>query len=535
MFEKVLHFRLISSNPTIKELIEHTEPLEHFTHEVQQGLPQEEAQISEDDVVFLDPEHLPKLDSLRRYTRKGTEFIFIVPGNTRPTEEMWHQADDIWTDGEGGLELSSRWRHKLRTFALRRERDLNNIMLQSVIDASPSLIWFKDAEGAHLEINDSFCTAVGKTKEQIRGKGHSYIWDLSPAEYAQGEFVCMETDLGVMESRKRGVFMETVKSKQGMRKFKTWKAPLFDDKDQVMGTVGIAHDYTDFLNLSEEMQMLLDCMPFATITFDLEGKVKNINSSFMRYFGIDKEKALSLTHEQIMTLLFANGWQVGEDNADEIHLSAPGGQTVWLKIDKKQLNDVFACPLGTIAIFNDTTAEHEVARQLKLQAQTDPLTGLFNRRYFFEHAAKLRKEGSTDAILYIDLNNFKHLNDVYGHDIGDDALRKVAEIIREVFGDEQVIPTRIGGDEFIVFIAGRKLPELEQTSRRFVAKVQEDFSKMDKMRDLSVSAGLSYTEDHNFRLHALSKQADDAMYVTKRRRSGLEIYSPALKASLGEN
>ena len=106
------------------------------------------------------------------------------------------------------------------------------------------IIWYKDKEGAHMKVNDTFCRAVNKTMEQIEGRGHYYIWDITPDEYEKGEFICMESEYEVMEKRETCIFDETVKIGDSMRELKTYKSPLFDLDGSVMGTVGVAIDVT---------------------------------------------------------------------------------------------------------------------------------------------------------------------------------------------------------------------------------------------------------------------------------------------------
>ena len=74
------------------------------------------------------------------------------------------------------------------------------------IDSVPDLIWFKDVRGAHLKVNNAFCSAVGKTKNDVQGRGHYYIWDLKQEEYEQGEYVCLEMEEIVLRDRKTRAF-----------------------------------------------------------------------------------------------------------------------------------------------------------------------------------------------------------------------------------------------------------------------------------------------------------------------------------------
>lgn len=140
-----------------------------------------------------------------------------------------------------------RFRYLLDLFRQKQDARLAALYLDSAIDTSPDLIWFKDINGVHLKVNAAFCRAVGKTKQQVEGRGHYYIWDIPQEEYAAGEYVCLETEEIVLAKRKRCLFDEKVKCKQGMRRFKTYKAPLIDADGSLLGTVGVAQDVTRLL------------------------------------------------------------------------------------------------------------------------------------------------------------------------------------------------------------------------------------------------------------------------------------------------
>ncbi|MGM9570890.1 MAG: hypothetical protein ACI3ZR_01560, partial [bacterium] len=83
----------------------------------------------------------------------------------------------------------------------------NEICFKTLIDSVPDMVWFKDTSGAHLIVNDEFCKVVNKTKEQIYGQGHCYIWNVPREE----EKICLESDNAVMQARKTCVFEEKVK------------------------------------------------------------------------------------------------------------------------------------------------------------------------------------------------------------------------------------------------------------------------------------------------------------------------------------
>lgn len=130
---------------------------------------------------------------------------------------------------------------------LKHKKDawLCRVYWQTTINMSPDLIWYKDRIGAHLEVNDAFCGVVGKEKDDIRGRGHYYIWGLTKEQYEEGEFICNETEEAVMKAGRAMVFDEQVLSKHnGMRQLRTYKSPIFDEDGTILGTVGVAMDVT---------------------------------------------------------------------------------------------------------------------------------------------------------------------------------------------------------------------------------------------------------------------------------------------------
>lgn len=81
-----------------------------------------------------------------------------------------------------------------------------DICFKTSFDSIPDLVWFKDKIGSHLFVNQEFCETVQKTREQIYKRGHYYIWDIPKEEYEQGEYVCLESEDWVMQSRHTQLF-----------------------------------------------------------------------------------------------------------------------------------------------------------------------------------------------------------------------------------------------------------------------------------------------------------------------------------------
>ena len=332
--------------------------------------------------------------------------------------------------------------------------------LETMIDGMPELVWFKNAEGAHMLVNTKFCKTVNKTKEQIRGRGHYYIWDISPDEYAKGEFVCMESETEVMEKRHTCVFEEPVLTKEGMKHFMTYKTPLSKPNGDLWGTVGIAYDLSDYSNLGIEMSYVFETLPYPIVVCGADGTASFINTRFKRAFGIENLTGFDYAEwlENTFNIDITEKRRQNEDEGRTLkinsliygsHGSAHGSERHY-RLTERAIRDYFGNIAGFYSLFDDITAEELYNQKIQDLANKDPLTGLYNRRYFVEYLKE--NFGEEQTIIFYDLDYFKSINDNFGHAEGDKTLRVLASLMGEVFPDS--LRARIGGDEFAVVYLG---------------------------------------------------------------------------------
>ncbi len=153
-------------------------------------------------------------------------------------------------------------------------------------------------------------------------------------------------------------------------------------------------------------------------------------------------------------------------------------------------------------------------------ARHDPLTGLGNRRFFYELLDGLAAECETDPtgralkLIIIDLDDFKPINDRWGHKIGDDVLVQVADRLKETFADARGV-VRLGGDEFAVAFCGEKLT-VEEAAERAIAAMEDAFCGEGWRAEISCSIGIAHWGEGKATTDLLH-DADQAMYAAKRR------------------
>lgn len=159
--------------------------------------------------------------------------------------------------------------------------------------------------------------------------------------------------------------------------------------------------------------------------------------------------------------------------------------------------------------------QQELYNETFEKAVKDSLTGLYNREYFFDYLKKslekLKRNHLKGFVIFLDLDNFKNINDNYGHETGDKVLKNFANILHKNFRDYDVI-ARYGGDEFIIFMENHEKENIKKRFNILEKKVEEYFKNF----DISVSYGMSNYPDDAKNVEELIKIADQRMYEYKK-------------------
>ena len=410
MYHCQICFYMITGQNELFATLKQISPLPHFTHEYLQSAEVDAVYTDRADVILADVRQMnveETLAFLLSHKRKEAELILLADKEQRELLTAKEEPDitDIWVMPLSETELRFHLIRWQKTYKMGKDFWQTQTYLDAAINSVPHLIWYKDNKGAHVKVNEAFCKAVNKTMEQIEGRGHYYIWDIDPEEYAKGEFICMESEYEVMEKRKTCIFDENVKIGDSMRQLKTYKTPLFDQDGSVMGTTGIAIDVTQE-RLYHQMM------------------IKNANTDF--------------------------------------------------------------------------------------------LTGLYNRRYLYEYMEKAPEGNMT--VFCIDLDHFKSINDIYGHQEGDRALVLTATTLRANIKIEDGLIVRTGGDEFQVVMFGtHTLEEVEEMRLTLKARLDAEYVKDEHLKKISASVGAAYSQTGEETYDQLVGEADAMMYREKEK------------------
>jgi diguanylate cyclase (GGDEF)-like protein/PAS domain S-box-containing protein len=216
----------------------------------------------------------------------------------------------------------------------------------------------------------------------------------------------------------------------------------------------------------------------------------------------------------------------------EYRLLARDGRVIFVRDEAVVVQDDAGAPLYLQGYLLDVTVERETQEQLRSLALFDPLTQLANRAFFqeqFHQALATRKQnGDETALMFVDLNEFKTVNDRWGHDVGDSVLQALGHRIQETVraGDAAA---RMGGDEFaIVLLSVAEPAEAARAAERLLDRIREPIQVGDEELSVTASIGIAIGSDGE----AMLKEADAAMYRSKTQQDvGYAFYDPAVDSA----
>ncbi|MCR4892055.1 MAG: diguanylate cyclase [Lachnospiraceae bacterium] len=463
-----------------------------------------------DVVVFTDKaeyiETLPFDDELKLYV------IYIGEAKDVRNSFLSNHIYEVWPSDEDNEIRGFRFDRTLRNIKESFDGWLYENLLTTVNDSVPHMIWFKDLKGLHWRVNDAFCNYVNRTKDDCRGQTHSYIWGVP---YVKG-LVCKDSEADVIAAGKTCTFEEPVKVADGVKQFKVYKTPLYDRFGDMFGTTGVGHDITDFSNMGLELSLLVENIPIPIMICSPDWQTVRMNGVFMNTFG---SETLIIDYK-VWKKNYLTIKKVLEENEDftrcECTVKVNNEDHIFI-LNEKRILDYFGNTSGWFCVFLDITEQRSHEKEILRMANTDTLTGLFNRRYLYEYIGN--NSTTTLTLLYMDLDFFKAINDTYGHARGDEVLIKTAEFISEVFPEG--IAARLGGDEYAVVLKQR-MSEEEFTKKEAILqeKVLSLFRR-EKPGDLfvTISVGMMVKEgcdaSEEYDMDAFLVEADKKMYEIK--------------------
>ena len=427
----------------------------------------------------------------------------------------------------------------LETRVLERTSDLvavNEQMrkLSVVIEQSPSTIVITDIDANIEYVNPAFTHSTGYTYEEVLGKNPRILKsNLTPPEVYEK----MWHQLASGEAW-RGELINKKKNGQNFWEF-TLIAPILDSNGKITHYAAIKEDVTarvlaeQALRESEEQYRLLFDLESDAIFIvrNEDGQILEANTAATVLYGYARGELLSLKNTDLSAEPESTRQAASEQKPSDQVVVIP------LRYHRKKDGSIFPVEITArfivwksqnvhIVTMRDITEHKKNEAELLKLATTDPLTGLANRRYFYTNAENIFKRAQPPsdnlAVMMLDIDHFKYINDTYGHAVGDMVLVQLGHRLTQNIRPTDIV-ARIGGEEFAILLPRTFPAEIETIADRILHVVGDQLFEMEHEKiHITFSMGIAEINDEIQDLDTLIRYADQALY--KAKQSGRNKY-----------
>ncbi|HSQ90275.1 sensor domain-containing protein [Romboutsia sp.] len=365
-----------------------------------------------------------------------------------------------------------------------------NLKFKALLNVIPYMAWFTDIDSNYCEVNNEFIIHCGKELKDIKGRGHKYVWEGKIGDE------CRQYDLKVINTKEDLISEEIVPGKRGYRRFNVHRSPVIDEKGEVIGVIAVARDITEIKNRDTQFQILIENIPFEVWLRDKDGVYVNANTKFAKSIETTVEQLVGKNLKE-----FYNKEKADEILEEDMKVMSTKQSIKFTKDivekNKRKNIEVYKTPvfnianevIGIVGTLVDITKIKEAENEIKKQAYTDSHTGLLNRRALYEYMNNKFK-GNNITMMIMDVDNFKQINDTYGHHVGDKALIKIANKLKELCHEDSIF--RFGGDEFIIIfrdMTDKKI--IEDKARQILSEISKIEGNERQNDKINVSIGIS--------------------------------------------
>ena len=404
-------------------------------------------------------------------------------------------------------------------------------VLRRIIDSIPDLIILKDTNSAYLGSNKAFEEFTGKSEEEHIGKTDFDLFDPNLA------VTFRSLDRQILDTGQTHSQEEWVTYPDGHKALlSTVKTPFYGPDGEVLGLVGISRDITDRVDAENSLRQaatVFESTREGVMITNADKRILMVNRAFTELLGYTEAEVLGQSTDMLQSprhdqQFFRRMWT-------EIKTIGHWQGEVW---NRRKSGDEFPQLLSIstvkdnegkvtqyVSVFTDISKIKETEAELEFLAHHDPLTRLPNRRLLLSrirHAIEtVKRDGGMLALLMLDLDRFKDVNDSFGHTTGDELLQQVADRLTKRLRTVDTL-TRLGGDEFTVLLQGiANREDAGRVASEIVTMLGEPWflSNGFEVR-IGSSVGITLFPDHCTTAEEMLQQADTALYQAKEEGRG---------------
>jgi diguanylate cyclase (GGDEF)-like protein/PAS domain S-box-containing protein len=430
-----------------------------------------------------------------------------------------------------------------------RELEESEQQKQLILRAIPDLVWLKDADGGYRMCNPVFERFFGAPEAAILGKTD---YDYVAPELADG-FRQKDREAMAAGQPLRNEEWVTFADDGRRALLEILKTPLRDRDGNVLGVLGIARDITERDSATRQLALVnfaLNHVREAAYLADEDGRFQYVNDEACRSLGHTREQLLMLrvtdidcdcTRREQWQLVWEQLKSQKTSTFESAHKTRDGAV---FPVEVSANHFEFSGQAYVLGLVRDITERKQVEEQIRNLAYFDALTRLPNRRLLMDrlgHAlVASHRSREYGALLILDLDHFKSLNDTQGHDVGDRLLVEVARRLSDSVRQEDSV-CRFGGDEFVVVLEGLGQDEQHAAAQaelvaekvRLALNQPYTLNRNEAKFHGTTSIGLTLFRGQDASVDLLLKQADVALYQSKDAgRNQVRFFNPAMQAAI---
>ena len=418
--------------------------------------------------------------------------------------------------------------HELKETIFQRAKDLRRSeeKLSDVIDTVPALVSASDALGRYVFLNSFHQTyfdfepqkAIGRSKSELFGEEYGNRHrELDQQVFRTGEMMVGVEDQLVDRSGSERIFLTT-------------KAPLRGDSDTDDMVVTVSLDITERMRAEDDVRKLslaVEQSPASVMITDPTGVIEYVNPKFVDVTGYSTEEVLGKS-PQILNSgytppeYYRELWKTvlaGREWRGEFHNKKKNGENFWEYASVSPIKDHNGEITHLLAVKEDITVRKQHEEQLLRQMNYDNVTDLPNRVLGLDRLtqalARSHRNNTTVALLFIDLDRFKNVNDTLGHSAGDRLLKEAGLRLCECIRGGDTV-ARMGGDEFTIILPDLQSPNnAEHVAEKIHSAFAQPFLIEGQELFITASIGITIYPMDADAPHALMQNADAAMYQAK--------------------
>lgn len=410
----------------------------------------------------------------------------------------------------------------------------------NLIDSMQDGFLVLDKDGRALDANPALCLLTGFSREELIGRSAPFLY-WPPEEYEAIRAAFQKTLQGIIGNYEL-IFMR----KNGERFPVTVSPSVVRDRDgNIVNYTAIVKDNTERKHAEKELRLaalVYQASSEAMLITDTSSTIISVNPAHTQITGYAPEEVIGkkldlFRSDRHDTAFYQAIWQevlATKSWHGEIWNRRKNGEEYLLWLTLNACWSENGSPMGYVMLFSDITRQKESEELIWKQANFDALTGLPNRRMLHDRlqqeVIKAQRNNLPLALMFLDLDHFKEVNDTLGHDVGDILLKEAARRLTSCVRESDTVG-RTGGDEFTVILAALDDAGcVDRIAEKILKKLAEPFPLGDDKAYVSTSIGITLYPDDDNNIDALLKNADQAMYAAKNLgRNRYCYFTPAMQ------